>query len=307
MLGSLFSALGLEPNTLPAVIGVVSEADFDTGTRIRTWQIVTALDGDGNPTARRAPTLAEQGKARFFVRICRLKIGVDHSHASTTSRKIKLSQVLSQVDDTEVDVISEADIVTMYGRCEVLFGKGQRPPNNRDPSAEQLAAVKSLLDTNQVPYTDFAVWGPFGSRIRKKLKYQGLTMNKEETELFGPPNLQIWKASYQVFSNCMIMWDGADLGPLIQYQERIERQHDRYGERTWALLYQADVRCRLEEWPPVRMELKRVHTNATAAGGTTAYDVNRPWNEALRQIAERDRFWTDGFVTNREAASTGCR
>ena len=76
-------------------------------------------------------------------------------------------------------MISEADIITMYGRYEVLFGKGQRPPNNRDPSAEQLAAVKSLLDTHQVPYTDFAVWGPFGSRIRKKLKFQGLTMNKE--------------------------------------------------------------------------------------------------------------------------------
>lgn len=63
VLGSLFSALGLEPNTLPAVIGVVSEADFDTA--ITTWQIVTALDGDGNPTARRAPTLAA-GQGSFL-------------------------------------------------------------------------------------------------------------------------------------------------------------------------------------------------------------------------------------------------
>ena len=308
-LGSLFDCLGLKRETLPAIIGVISETDFNTA--LGQWQIATAVT-EGTVTARRGPNVAEQGKARFFARICRLKLGADHSSGSTptpsqggtlpstAARKVKLSQVLSQLDDTEVDLLPEADIITMYGRYEVLFGKGQRPPNNREPTSEQLTALKSLLDTNQTPFVDFAIWGPFGSRIRKKLKFQGLTLNKEgdlvQTEVYGPPNLLAWKASYQVFSNCMIMLDAADLGALLQYQERVERMHERYGERTWALLYQAEVRCRLEEWPRVRMELKRAHSSAVSGGGTTAYEAARPWNEALRQIAERDRFWTDEFT-----------
>eukprot|EP00435_Cladocopium_sp_Y103_P040827 s1627_g11.t1 len=239
----------LKPDTLPAIIGVISEADFNAA--LGQWQVATAVGADGTITARRGPNIAEQGKARYFARICRLKLGVDHTAgsaptqalggapSSTASRKVKLSQVLSQLDDTEIELLPESEIITMYGRYEVLFGKGQRPPNNREPSSEQLAALKSLLDSSQTPYVDMAIWGPFGSRIRKKLKFQGLTLNKEgdlvQTELFGPPNIQAWKASFQVFSNCMIMLDAADLGALLQYQERVERMHERYGERTCAM------------------------------------------------------------------------
>ena len=62
--------------------------------------------------------------------------------------------------------------------------------------------------------------------------------------------------------NCMVMLDAADLGPLLQYQACMERMLERYGERAWALLHQADVRARLEEWP----------------------------------LADRDRFWTEELI-----------
>ena len=35
--------------------------------------------------------------------------------------------------------------------------------------------------------------------------------------------------------------------------------HKRYVQRSWALLHQADVRARLEEWPRIHMELKIAH------------------------------------------------
>lgn len=62
--------------------------------------------------------------------------------------------------------------------------------------------------------------------------------------------------------NCMVMLDAADLGPLLQYQACMERMLERYGERAWALLHQADVRARLEEWP----------------------------------LADRDRLWTEELI-----------
>ena len=134
-----------------------------------------------------------------------------------------------------------------------MFGKGQRPPSNREPTSEQLAALRSLIASNQVPYTYFAIFSSYGTRIQKKLRFQGLTLSRSgelvQTEMYGPSSLSSWKVSYGVYLNAMIMLDAADLGLLLQYQARIERMHERYCERTWALLYQADVRARLEELP----------------------------------------------------------
>ena len=305
LLGSLFAHLGLRDENIPAIVGMIPEADYNT--TLSTWTVATTVATDGSVTADRPPSMAETGKARFFGRICRLKLMPETPPvvpssltSSVTARKVKLSHVISQVDDTEVDLVPEGEVIAMFGRYEAFFGKGHRPPSNREPTVEQLTAMKALLSTGQVPYADFAVWGPHGSRIKKKLKFQGLTFNRQgemtQTELFGPPSLAAWKVCYEVFLNTMVMLDSVDLSPLLLYQSRIERLHERYSERTWALLYQADVRARLEEWPRIRLELKRAHQVATAAGGATTYDDTRPWNEALRLLSERDRFWTDEFI-----------
>ena len=95
------------------------------------------------------------------------------------ARKIKLSQVLSQVDDTEIDVLTEPQLVGMYARYEHLFGKGQRPHPSREPSVEQLTAIHGLIRSDQNPYVDFAIFGPFATRLKKRLKFQGLTLSKD--------------------------------------------------------------------------------------------------------------------------------
>ena len=61
-------------------------------------------------------------------------------------RKVKLTQVLSQLDETEVDVIAESEQIRMHARFETLFGKGQRPPPHRELTMEQLSGLKSLVD-----------------------------------------------------------------------------------------------------------------------------------------------------------------
>ena len=269
------------------------------------------MDTNGAVTGQRAPTIAEVGMGRLIGRICRRCVGTEpqvsptaspslNDTSSATSRKIKLNQVVSQVDETEIEPLSEADLLIMFARYEALFGKGQRPPNNREPTSEQLAALRSLIASSEVPYADFAIFSSYGTRIQKKLRFQGLTLSRSgelvQTEMYGPSSLSSWKVSYGVYLNAMIMLDAADLGLLLQYQARIERMHERYCERTWALLYQADVRARLEELPRVRLELKLAHKAAVSAGGTAPYDDARPWKEALRVLADRDKFWTEEFM-----------
>lgn len=153
------------------------------------WQIAVALDSNsGAVTSRRAPSLGELGKAKLMARICRLMIGVNTGHSpgtphptaasSVAARKVKLSQILSQIDDTEVEVLDEKMLLVMYARYEQLYGKGQRPHPSREPSVEQLTAIHGLITSGQNPYVDFAIFGPYATRLKKKLKFQGLTLFK---------------------------------------------------------------------------------------------------------------------------------
>ena len=116
-----------------------------------------------------------------------------------------------------------------------------------------------------------------------------------QTELHGPQNFATWKASFEVYYNALIMADAVDLGSVLDYLSRIERFHDRFGEKAWALLYQADVRARLEELPRVKMQLAREHADAGAAGLTTPFEPSRPWNYAFKMLSERDKFWNSEF------------
>ena len=307
--GSLFDLLGVADDSLPAILGVIDEQTIHN--IVDGWRVAKARTPTGEFSEFRNATIGEKGAAKFLARICRLKLGVGRlvpaqvapsapSLPSSAARKFKLCQVLSQIDDTEIELLSEKELLAAYGRYEVLFGKGQRPPTDRDPTVEQLSAVQALLKSCQTPYADFAVFGPHGTRIFKKLKFQGLTLNKAgelvQSELYGPPTLAVWKACFETYTNLMVMLDAADLGPLLQHKSKVERLHDRFGDKTWALLYQADVRCRLEHLPRARMELKQRHLEAVALGNTTAYDDLRPWNEAYRAVADADKFWSEEFI-----------
>eukprot|EP00435_Cladocopium_sp_Y103_P069516 s60_g33.t1 len=93
------------------------------------------------------------------------------------------------------------------------------------------------------------------------------------------------------------MLDALDLGSIHAYKTKIEQMHLRYGEnKIWSLLYQADTRARFEHWARTKLRLTHEHTEATAAGKTTPFDSDRPWNYSLMAIAGDDRFWSHEFV-----------
>ena len=68
------------------------------------------------------------------------------------------------------------------------------------------------------PYVDFAVWGPHGHRIQKKISLTGMHFNSDgsmrKVELFGPPDLDTWCSCYDILTNALVMLDVASLGPL---------------------------------------------------------------------------------------------
>ena len=316
--GSLFEALGLVTTQAPRIIGIIPEADFTAA--MQNWRI-PRLDAAGAPLVPpdRAPTMAELGQATLFGRACRITAGNGDTleslraaakaagapPASSTptpsgSRRLKMSAIASQVDDTEFDMAPEQELMRCFKRYESIFGRGERPDQGEEPTPEQVSAVKCILDRGSPPFVDFGVFGPHGHRLMKKVKLSGYNIGRDgqlqTIELHGPPNISMWESCYNVLLNTLVMVDAVDLGALLSYKQRIIKLHDRYSPRIWPIIYQADNRCRLEHMERVRRNLQSAHEDAVARGSSTDYDDARPWNLVFRRVVADESFWRDQVV-----------
>ena len=132
---ALFLQLGAQADTSPALLATFTETEFND--LISFWKIATSVDASGVVTEERRPNAIETGAARFFGRICRLRLGVQSaghatpagsvppSGSTVASRKLKLSQIISQVDETEIEPLSESDVLGhVCTICDVVW---QRP------------------------------------------------------------------------------------------------------------------------------------------------------------------------------------
>ena len=316
----------------PRILGHIPEADFNT--TIANWRVFRAGATPAD-NRREPPTLAEIGMAHLIGRITRLVVGaatpiaelqaqLEAAQAAVAAataaqppataasaagmRKGKLSAVLSQIDESEAVVMTETDMVACYLRYAAVFGSNEKPPKETERTVEQVSAIRHLLRQNCPPYCDFSIFGPYGHRLVKKIKLSGLMITKEGTlstiELHGPPSITMWQQSYQVWLNVMVMLDAADLGTLMKYKDKIEKLHDRYSDKIWAILYQADVRCRLEAMDRIRRQilaeqeqLNNAHAVVPGPVPTVpGFEPNRPWNLVIQRAVSDDEFWREEVI-----------
>ena len=161
--------------------GAMSAADFEV--------VVIALQPGGGP-----PTLSVLAGWRLMERLARLSTDAEQTRAQTvaaaaaqaTARAVaqalqpqaqhqctkvgmtKLATTLDQGLDDEIPTISDTDITTGYTSYETRMGKP--PSEDREPSAEQITAIKHLLSLSAPPYVDFSVFGPRCIRMRKRMR-----------------------------------------------------------------------------------------------------------------------------------------
>eukprot|EP00971_Amphidinium_carterae_P330792 6464007-Amphidinium_carterae.1 len=101
----------------------------------------------------------------------------------------------------------------------------------------------------------------------------------------GPPSFAEWRRSYRVLWTVLIQLD--------LYVDRLEKFHARCGADVWSLLYQADVRCRLENMARLyHQELHLVSLGKTSPG----FNVDWPWDYVWRQAVLDAEFWREQFV-----------
>jgi hypothetical protein len=306
--GALLAHLDVRAEEHPRVVGNLSEELF-TST-------LANMTVNTNPL-----TVSERSKVEMFgkaARICcgrdeRIEVVRKRKHdldmaqataaqtpeavssavaAVAPAKKVKLSTVADQANDMEVVALSAEAVATAYANYEKITN-GQPPPDV-ELTADQLTSLHALLGSSGPPYVDFSVWGPFGHRIAKKMKLTGLILgadgNLQTKECFGPSTFLDWEASFKVYRTGCIMLNAVSISALDAYRDLISNYVLRYGQAVWLIIYQADVRARLEHLERARRKGARLHA-ASAPSGDYGYDTAKPWDWCFRNVTEDHAFW----------------
>ena len=310
--GTLWRLLGAEAGVRWRVLGAMPQADFEAllaGWLVAGAAPTPAVRSQGGlvgmaariaaGTQLRLAAVREQMRADAELERARLEAAVvpvapAESQSSPSGRRVKLATVADQANDNEVSTLSDSEVAEAYKRYQDLTGGPPAP--HEELTLEQLTALAALLAAQAPPYVDFSVWGPFGHRIQKKVKLNGLTLSASgelhPVELYGPSDFATWDSCFRVWRTGMLMLGAATLCSLDVYREHVALYTRRYGRETWVVLYQADVRARLEH-------IERIRRAGESSPPTTdnprlllnGLNLDRPWDWCLRELTRDVAFW----------------
>ena len=106
-----------------------------------------------------------------------------------------------------------------------------------------------VLAEDDNAYPDFAIFGPHGNRMLRKLTMTGLAPSGvgcfRRVEIRGPPDLYTWTRSFMVWRALAIMLVISGVNALDRYNQKVWNFARDYGMQVWHLLYQAETRMRV--------------------------------------------------------------
>ena len=133
--------------------------------------------------------------------------------------RVKLSSVLDQVSDAEVQLLP-ADVIAEK-RANYRAITGGDPLETCNFTDAQLSALSQKVSGGGVPYADFAVWGPYGSRIEKRMKFRSSFLDVggewKTIEVPGPASFEVWEECWDVFQAAAIADGLASQATLAVY------------------------------------------------------------------------------------------
>ena len=217
---------------------------------------------------------------------------LDASPASTATGKIHMSQVLNQVLAGEITLL-DPEVITA-GYATYFKSQGAPPLACEECTAEQLSAFTASIRDLGSTYADFAVWVPFGLRSQKRQKFTGKVFAANGTlidqEIIGPPTFDDWEKSYRLFRTACLMFNVLSPARCDNYCAKIKAYTRRYPG-CWAVIYQVDVRSRLEQAQRVKRNGSTKAAAAMAQGKTHDYDPTMPWEYVFEQLTNKERQW----------------
>ena len=290
---ALFTLLGCTGDMHVRLLGNIPEKDYDE--LLSKWDINAVpptpiqLSQGGllGRTARRLcgtePT-DQQRRQTDEDRRTQTADGAKQTLSSDKPSKIKFSTTLDQLNEDEVEHMPSQESEKAYNHYRKLMG--DYPAENAEISEEQLSGLRWLIKENRNPYVDFAIFGLDSLRMRRKMKFSGLSLGSDgdlhKTEIAGPENFATWEESFEVLRTGLLMLGQVDVSTMTAYHNHIKEYNARYGHDIWMVLYQADVRCRHSHFVRLRRKLIDEQWMAIQNGGLHPYDPSRPWNHIFR-------------------------
>ena len=200
------------------------------------------------------------------------QLPVTTSLPTSSTPQVQLKHVVSQGNEEVVPKISQLELTEHWDTFKSVYGRDPRP--EEECTADQLTGIHVLLARDTAPYVDFGIWGPNHHRLLKKLRNTGLQLHVggilRHVEIAGPPDIHAWSECCHLLTTALVGFGAVELGSMLDYGRLIVNYANRHGTVTWPLLYQTDVRCRLEHMERLRRVLEREHAIATARGQAPA-------------------------------------
>ena len=208
-------------------------------------------------------------------------------------RKLKFSQVLDQQDDTEFYAEPEAEKARWM--THYIHSTGGYPPEEEEPTLEQLSALNRKVKTlGLAPFVDFSVWGPYGRKQAKAVKYRSFFLQADGTylarEIPGPATLSQWMGSFRVMRCAFVMLDIVSLATLLAYENLFTRLCQQYTG-AWHLLVAADEKARSSHLERLKLQMKIDQDRGASV--PFSFDPSRPWDHHWRTMTEDTKFWNE--------------
>eukprot|EP00435_Cladocopium_sp_Y103_P039029 s2094_g10.t1 len=233
------------------------------------------------------------------------------------AKKVKLSNVIDQTDDTEIAVKTRAEMGIYYENHREITGSDPLP--EVEPTDLQVAAMEDkVVVRDESPYADFSILTPFGRRIQRVMKTKSYAFQPDGTwkaaDIPGPPSFVAWQACFRVFRSILFMLrynptsapaGGAPVGarrglvtrqPLVVQPHSLERYFEAFKElclefpECWHLLMPAEDRMRAERFEHLRRNLGRAHTEGKLPLDVD-YNPATPWDGVFQAAALDHQYW----------------
>ena len=240
------------------------------------------------------------GLAQMFHRACVLSMTPVSTPGVTTlaiptapahTSNPKMSSLVDSTIDSEVSVLKKGRIETMFS--DYRTSRGEFPSPDIEPTDDQLSAVTQLIDSGAVPYVDFAIFGPYGRRLLRKLTliayhYNAPDGSWKKQDLPGPPDFESWWKSWLVLKCTLLLLDAVQPERLEHYGEHLRSFINTYGAECWFIIYQADVRMRSEQFERLR---RRLHIDLLAGTSQHGFTASKPWDGVFAAAVKDKEFW----------------
>ena len=210
--------------------------------------------------------------------------------------KIKISMVMDQADDTEIQPLHPGVLRSMIEHWKTNSNDGEDPTEGEEATGDQLSALAFRIRSGRTPFVDFGVWRPHGTDMGKALKFSAfftcpVSGEYVKKEISGPETIGDWNKAWRVFSFAMEVLGAATRTRLKRYSDRVQQMAEDYHDLWWIIAC-AEHKMRKLHLERIRRRLASEHSELQRVGLPSSFQPDAPWDLAFREAARDEHFWT---------------